>query len=253
MMLKNESRAWNYLPGYRRIANVLWQRKYFDWVLDSLDASYCLVGKKDIEKVFAILGTILPAFYSFGVTAEEDAALGGEVKSADIISELNKLSSESVDAPGIHQSMHKNNNSNMAQSKHTMPTSESYDEEADMEPSGYRIDYYDAAALFDSIPLLKDVNRAVLLIFAEFEAGGLDLLRIFTNTERQDKYKLLQAFILNIFLWGSHPICDYYVGKENLKYGDDVEKADVLSKNNSDSSGENYQSISRYHKLFGDG
>lgn len=191
----------------------------------SFDVSYKLVPHKDTVKLFKVMSGILPSFYSFSVAVVNNPVQIAEQSRRLSTSEKFTMSTSNSDGSG---SLNSSMNTNLVENSELKQSMDSLEDETGLEPGSHLVDYYEAALLFHSIPELSEVSGRLLSELEGFEAGGLHMLNIFVDSELQLDYKLFQSFILNFFIWGSHPIVDYFEGKEHLTYSNNVNRSFVI-------------------------
>lgn len=215
-----------YLPVEKRLRNSLFQGRYFESILASLDASYHILDRNSTQKLFKTLENILMAFYNFKVNMQGNPfEMLGEIHKA-----TEKMSKSTTGTPESPGSLNSSVNSNLIEMS-TRKTSENLsDDEEKLEAEIVDPKYYEAAVMFHTVPDLQNVCDRVLVLFDQVEAGGLHLLNVFIDNEIVMDFKLLQCFVINAFVWGSTPIGEYFDGKEHQDYGDCVSQAFVHSR-----------------------
>lgn len=216
-----------YLPLYKRFSNSKFQCDYFDWILDTLDVSYKFLNQSNTTKLFKILSGILPSFYSFSVAVSRNPAEVMEEVLRFTSKEKASVSTGVTNTEGINISPNSSINTNLVENNDLKQRAEISEDEIGLDAGSHLIDYYEAAILFHAVPNLNHICNSLLTTLESFESGGLHLLNIFVDSELQMDYKLFQCFILNFFVWGSHPLVDYFEGKEDSDYCTSAARATV--------------------------
>lgn len=187
-----------------------------------MDVSYKLLSKSDTIKLFKILSGILPSIYAFNVALSKNPT--EVMNESQMLFNEQKASISTSNTDIMDGSLNSSMNANLVENSELKNAEDSEGFEA----GRHKVDYYEAALLFHSLPELKEVCINLLADLEEFESGGIHLLSIFIDTSIQMDYTLFQSFILNFFLWGSHPICEYFQGKEEINYTNNVSRSVVL-------------------------
>lgn len=190
-----------------------------------------ILSHDDTKKLYDTLSKILPSFYAF------IAAVKNSPEAFLAKAQFRNPININIPMAGIKTADSRSTSLNSSMSTNLMGNSErkepadTLEDEADLSNNTH-IDYYDAAALFHTIPELKDIAKNLISSLQVFESGGLCLLNIFIDSGIQMNYKLLQAFILNFFIWGSHRISPYFEGKAQISYTNNIALATVVPNNN---------------------
>lgn len=146
----------DWVPGKKRVLNAVMQIQYFDWILKSLDISYCVLEEKDIKRLFKTLEAIVPAFYlNIRKGREERGHAQAEM-------EMQRR----VDPDDTNMSLDEIQTT-AGQSRLT--EGDSVDILDDEEPTKRRrIDYLEIVNELDALPGAEGIARRVILFYLRF-------------------------------------------------------------------------------------
>lgn len=216
-----EKSDFDVVPFYKRIRNTIFQASYFDHLIDSLDTSYNILREPETRKLFQLLENLVANLYVYSSnrvnkTPQEILELHSKSMNRSRASVATNSNSDESNL-GLNSTI----STSLVESSDLKLKGENYDESG-LELQHRKIDYWDAIQVLCTLPEIPETLDHFLATINKLESGGLSLMRILVDKQLFMDYKLFQCFILNFFIWGSHPMTPYYPGKENIDYQNSI-------------------------------
>ncbi len=145
------SESFGWVPGKKRVLNAIMQVQYFDWILNTLDISYCVLEESETRKLYETLQAMIrPLFIHATGNNEENVS-----QQVPTEIELKRGGDQDDSLLTLDES----------QSTSQATFMESYDSELGIneeEPRNRRrMDYYEVAAQLSSMYTAENIVREV--------------------------------------------------------------------------------------------